>query len=301
MGYLSETTKKIFEDYKETLRTEKAKSEYFYVINSFCEYTQKDYLDCGYSDFKAFCDMLDTSVASGRYSFKTICFKHSVLHMFSTYIDAYSDTYGIKDFRNYMIKIPKPVASVAVKPASIPTAEELDKIYEAAKDDPLMYAIIALVNKCALTTAQLSTLRKSNFIIDSNQNVGMVFPYEFGSNRYLKITDDVVKILNSYITTRNDESDYFFIGKGGKPLSHRTLQGRTSRLMEKAFGPNGKSFTLQDLRNLSVVLMLKGGAAEETVAEYIGIGAKWIQRYGRAVEEFNKAPCDYINISVSGL
>lgn len=301
MSYLSEKTKKIFDDYKETLKTKKAKSEYFYVINSFCDYAEKDYLDCGYTDFKAFCDMLDTSVASGRYSFKTICFKHSVLHMFSTYIDAYSDTYEISNFRNYMIKIPKPVASVAVKPTSIPTPKELDTIYEAAKDDPLMYAVVALVNKCALTTAQLSALRKSNIIIDANQHVGMVFPYEFGSNRYLKITDDVVEILNRYMATRNDSSDYFFVGKGGKPLSHRSLQGRTARLMEKAFGEGGKAFTLQDLRNLSVVLMLKGGANEETVANYIGIGAKWIQRYGRAVEEFDNAPCDYINMSVAAM
>ena len=46
---------------------------------------------------------------------------------------------------------------------------------------------------------------------------------------------------------------------------------------EASEGENWK-FTLQDIRNLAVVMMLRGGAEKEEVADYIGVESRWMQR-----------------------
>ena len=47
--------------------------------------------------------------------------------------------------------------------------------------------------------------------------------------------------------------------------------------------------------------MLKGGAAADDVATYIGINSKWMQKFDKAVEDFIMAPCDFINLDIKNI
>ena len=302
--YFSESTKHLLDDFCSSLKSAKSKKNYSSVIEQFCDVTGKDFLKAGLPDFLMYCDNLDAARRKGVYTYKTACFKHNVLYLFSHYIDMHGTEYGVNDFRNNMIKIPKPAADSFVAPQSVPTIEQLDKIYNVAKKNPMMHAIIALVNKCGLTSKQITMIRKSNFIIDANQNVGIILQFQFASNRYIKVPDDVVKILNNWMEFRNgtypnNNSEYMFLNADGGQLCIRSLQIRVSKIMNEAFGPTEKKFSLQDLRNLSAVLMIKGGADKDEVADYLGINAKWIQRYSKAVDSYIDAPCDYINIKIA--
>lgn len=297
---MSHQTKAAFNDFKMSLKNEKSQHEYYYIINSFCKYCGKDYLEAGYEDFKNYFDSLLTGAALGNISYKTICTRYAVMINFSAYIVSHASDYGIEKFVNYMVKVQKPGISINIKSKSIPTLEQLDKIYSAAKTDALMYCVISLVNKCALTVEQICSLKLKNFILDSELNSGILFPYQYSADKYIKLPDDIRDILNEYVNElRESDSDYLFCNAKGGKLTPRVLQNRMKRVVAAAANGENWNFTLQDIRNLSVVLMLKGGADAEEVASYIGINSKWMQKFDRAVEDFVLAPCDYINLSIS--
>lgn len=300
--YMSDTTLDLFNDYKQSLKSEQSRKNYFTVIDQFCNYEKKDFISAGMPDFMHYCDHIDAEQKKGHYAYKTACFKYNILLLFSYYIDAHGKEHGVTTFRNSMMHIPKPVPDSYVAVQTIPTTQELDQIYNTAKLYPMMHAIIALVNKCALTSQQITKLRKSNFMIDANQNAGLILQFEHSSNRYIKVPDDVLIILNAWMEEREDRygdsSPFVFLNAAGAQLSMRSLQLKIKKIMTATFGEKGKSFTLQDLRNLSAVLMIKGGAEKDMVADYLGIKARWVQRYTKAVEQYSEAPCDYINLKL---
>ena len=300
--FLSDLTIRIFDDFKMMLKKEKSRTEYYYIINSFCRYCQKDYLYADMKDFQNYFENLKTDAAVGKTSYKTICTKHAVLINFSAYIASHAQTYGIKVFPNYMARVPKPTVTVNVIPKTIPSAEQLDRIYSMAKEDPLMYCVIALVNKCALTVEQICNLKLNNFIIDAENNCGIIFPYQYAADRYIKLPNDVLNILNAYVqNVRDTNSEFLFYNKKKGPLTPRVLQVRMKNLVKTASGDENWTFSLQDIRNLSAILMIQGGAVDEDVAQYMGIESKWMQRYTKAIEALAFAPCDYINFTIHGL
>lgn len=301
--YLSEKTLSIFNEYKSSFKSNRAQNEYYYIINSFCKYCEKDYLDAGLNDFQEYFKSLDTAASMGNTTYKTIRSKHAALYSFSAYIVLYTETYDIPNFQNYMLRIPKPVVSISISARDIPTLEQLDRIYEAAKTDKQMYCIVALINKCALTADQICSLKLANFVIDAENNCGIIFPYQYSSDRKIKLPDDISDIINDYVNfdRANSKSDYLFLNQKNLPLTTRVLQNRMKHLISKAAGDEAWSFTMQDLRNMSVVLMLQNGVGEAEVASYIGIKCKWMQRYQKAVSEFNNAPSDYINLTIHSL
>lgn len=298
-SYLSEVSKQIFNDYKHTLKSEKSQQEYYYIINAFCSFCGKDYLEADADDFKGYFESLETGAAVGNISTKTICTRYAVMINFSAYIVSHIDAYPISSFVNYMVKVKKPGVSINIRSKSIPSLEQLDRIYTAAHTDYMMFCIISLVNKCALTVEQICKLKLQNFILDSELNCGILFPYQYSADKYIKLPDDVRDILNDYVNgIRNHHTDYLFCNAKGGPLTPRVLQNRMQRIVKQAAAGEEWDFTLQDIRNLSVVLMLKGGADSEDVASYIGINSKWMQKFDKAVEDFIFAPCDFINLDV---
>ena len=301
-SFLSDITRQFFDDFKATLKSEQSQKEYFYIINAFCNYCEKDYLVAGADDFKNYFDSMDTAAAMGNISYKTICTRYAVMINFSAYIVSHADDYGVNSFVNYMVKVKKPGVSINIKSKSIPTLEQLDRIYTAAQTDYAMYCIISLVNKCALTVEQICKLRLQSFIMDSEMNCGILFPYQYSADKYIKLPDDVRDILNEYVNeVRNSSTDFFFCNAKGGQLTPRVLQNRMKRIVNAAAGDEEWNFSLQDIRNLSVVLMLKGGAAADDVATYIGINSKWMQKFDKAVEDFIMAPCDFINLDIKNI
>ena len=301
-SFLSDITRQFFDDFKVTLKSEQSQKEYFYIINAFCNYCEKDYLVAAADDFKNYFDSMDTAAAIGNISYKTICTRYAVMINFSAYIVSHADDYGVNSFVNYMVKVKKPGVSINIKSKSIPTLEQLDRIYTAAQTDYAMYCIISLVNKCALTVEQICKLRLQSFIMDSEMNCGILFPYQYSADKYIKLPDDVRDILNEYVNeVRNSSTDFFFCNAKGGQLTPRVLQNRMKRIVNAAAGDEEWNFSLQDIRNLSVVLMLKGGAAADDVATYIGINSKWMQKFDKAVEDFIMAPCDFINLDIKSI
>ena len=292
-SYLSDTTIQLFDDFKGTLKSKQSQREYYYIINAFCTYCEKDYLVASADDFKNYFESLNTGAAIGNISSKTICTRYAVMINFSAYIVSHASDYGITSFVNYMVKVRKPGVSINIRSKSIPTLEQLDRIYTAAQTDSAMYCIISLVNKCALTVEQICKLKLQNFIMDSEMNCGILFPYQYSADKYIKLPDDVREI-------RNSSTDFLFCNAKGGQLTPRVLQNRMKRIVDTAAGEEKWLFSLQDIRNLSVVLMLKGGAEAEDIASYIGINSKWMQKFDKAVEDFVMAPCDFININIKG-
>lgn len=59
-----------------------------------------------------------------------------------------------------------------------------------------------------------------------------------------------------------------------------------------------RPFTLQQLRNFAIVLMLRSHAPEELVSDYVSTDSRWMTKYKEAAPSLNAAPCDYIALSL---
>ena len=294
--YISDLTDEIFESFKETLKKAQTAREYYYVICQFCTMMEKDFLSAGKADFEAYRDNLYAMAACNDLSYKTVYYRISVIKKFSSYILQEAEKFGLKSYTDHAANIRRPAVPIDVSPRTIPQKSDFARIRETAKPDPLMNAVIALVTKCALTSEEIINLQTGHFVIDINGNYGLKFVYADRPNRYLKIPQDVLEAVNGWRNVDKVDDGYIFHNKKRGRLSQRTLQIYVQKLMEKTFPERDKDklFTIQDLRNMAVVLMLRGGAESGDVANYIGISTSWMHRYSHAVEAFANAPCDFI-------
>lgn len=306
--YMSELEQQMFNDYvKESGLKEKTISEYRYAVNECCRTLGMEFLRIRKEDMDWYQGILEQGQLNEHLTYKTIAYKMSVLYMFSDFIMRHAKEYNIPGYVNPTVVLKKPAYNINVAPDSMPTMKELDLILEAAKKDPMVTAILVLVTKCALTTKQVTELKKDDFIIDSEQNFGILRPFKMSANKYLKVTDDVTSVLNDWMLMRKaapGERHMFLNAKGGA-LSIRSLQNRIHDVVAEA-AENGKhmnpvvevkNYSLDDLRNLSVTLMIAGGAEPDDVMDYAGIRPQWARRYETAVEAFRNSPVDFVPIN----
>lgn len=303
-GYLSTRSKEIFDGFAESLKNKKTAHDYLYNITEFCDKEKTDVLSASKMHFEEYGLSLKEKCERGAYKSKTVFFKLACISSFLEYVTEHAEELGLDGFENFSVAAPKPIITSDVTERNIPTKEQITKVYEYLKEsgNTMMYAAVALANKCGLTAEQITTLKLSNFIIDTTSRTGILFPQEYGENRYIKLPDDVMVAVSKWFQEWDalpgkEDSEHLFINSKGGKLSVRVIQLYLKDIMKKAL-TDDVTFTFQDLRNFSAVLMLKGGASTSNVADYLNISMRWMQRYNKAVEAYDNAPSDLIGLSV---
>lgn len=278
-----------WEPFAATFSREKTRNDYFSNICSLCDYIKKDVLEANEEDVECYIRHLLAQVRAGRLKQSTVNLKASILHA------VYNDLMQRGGYKqgNPVRKDDLPQVSVYLRPDEIPNEGQMDEILSRAKADPMMYAVTALIIRCALTSGEIVSLRIDDIIMDEKDHAVMVFCYR-NEKRYVKIPSDVLQIIQSYLRCREGNSAYLFCNRKGNALRLRDLERR----YKKCIYPDTEVvFTLQALRNGAITLMLQCGAPEDEVAKYVNIDFRWIKRYNLAVD-LSREPTEYVNIRI---
>lgn len=290
--YLSVTFQEdVLSKFLASLKTDKSKNDYNTLICSICDYCKKDFLDLQIGDAKAFFEEEIRKIIAGSITKQTVTVKLARLLSISNYIikNDLIDGYLVNPFTNVEI----PETEKAVDPKSIPSIDEMDHLLELAKEDTGLYVALSLIIRCALTSGELCKLKRSNLITFSDGTFALDFRYQ-NSQKRIKLPEDIVDLIDSYMTSRPHAGEYLFYNKRGNPMRMRDMEN----LYAKTMGPDNQ-FTMQDVRNGAIVYMLKCGASQKQAADYVGISPGWMSRYNEALSSMSLAAVDYVNIRIS--
>lgn len=287
--YISEKTRELLIKFLNNYKAN-TKKEYRNVIYLFCNTIKTDFLDVDPSLCKKFLDKQYEKGRLGQLSTNTIITRATVLNSFGKYI---ADQ--IPDFDNPFGQIIIPNIDTYIKPKSVPTTEDVNKILEASRDtSSTMYAISSLVAKCGLSVNTICNLKFNDFVVDANFNFGIRI-----NKKDIKLPDDISNILNQFIIEKHgsNRSGYFFLNHWNKRFTPRTLQRNFEKIIIKAFGAEQKGkYTLQELRHFCVSFMLKQNIPY--AIDYVGLSPEWMHRYNNVVNSLQLSPIDLNCLSI---
>lgn len=286
----------IWPEYSLKLMNKRTRENYFSIVCMICDYTKTDFLELTHVQARSYFDsLLAHQPGKRRVALSTISSRLSALRSVSTYIVENKDRYNIdENYTNVFLYIDLPENSEYLDKEDIPTIKELDKLLIAASDNPMMYLIFALVIRCGFTAGEVCKMKVSQICEDAANRFSVVF-HEKNRTRYVKIPDDVVPILMNYKKFIPNTSEYMFYNKRGYVLKVRNLETLVNKYVSKAGLSN---YTIQDIRNAAICYMRASGADELSVADYVGVEARWMYRYDYVIQELDMQPVDLTKIRI---
>lgn len=285
--FISEKTMTIWNDFSKRFRNSNSINVYFGDINEFLDYCRKDFIEITQIDADKHYEYLQSKVKRKELRLTTVKKKIKELHKFSDFIVENRETYKIrKEFDNFFYRYAVQYFSDE-ELQNVPTLEEIDKIMEAAKDNIMLYTILAMVERMGLKSTDICRLKLEDIVSDPN-GVYAIVNREKEKQIYY-IPEDVVQILELYLEQRKNV-DYLFYNKWGKPLNVQYLHTKTKELTKKAKVPR---YSLKDLRKVCGVVLFAYGARPEQVAKQMGITSIHIRRYDNEI--YNKNLLKEIN------
>lgn len=294
--YLSPQFLEFWNIFSRSLKNQRTRENYFSSVCLLCEYTKCDFLSLTSYQVQAYFDELTAkSRKEHKPTYKTICSKLAMFHSISEYACTQKDQLNIPvDYKNIFLPIRIPEISEVLSVGDVPTVKEVDKVLIACEKDTMLFCIVTLAFRCGLTASEICSLKPNQFFEDANKNHGIEF-HRGKTIRRIKVPEDVMAIITPYVEKCPAGMDYLFYNKRGLPLKVRNLESYFSKALMKAGIP---PLTIQDIRNSSVVYMLRYGADPEKTAEYFGVESRWMYRYAKVVEELSVSPIDLIHIKI---
>lgn len=286
---------KILPSYLNSFRTEKVKQNCLSFVISICDYCKKDFLEITSLQAQSYFNYLSLpdSREKKRLALSTIHLKHATLHAFSNYLIRNNTTFGIIYLHNPFDHVNLSHTDIYLDANKVPSVIQMNEILHLCETEPTLYAALSLIIKCGFTVGELIKLRQDSFILDESDHAAVVFHYR-NAQRYIKIPDDVLAVLDYYWKKQTMNTEYLFENKAGHPMRVRDIE----RLYKKHMGTRFQ-FTLSDLRNGCIALLLASGTPRKELGQYVGIRQyNWLHRYDKIIEELSLAPCDYSNLYI---
>jgi len=159
----------------------------------------------------------------------------------------------------------------------IPTLEGAAAALETAERSGNLRAFLAmtLAFRMCLTTSELIAVTSDHFLTLEDKCYLSVPASQF-KERTIQVPEDVVDLIKRL--------EPGFFGSSGKPLLH-TKKGKPIRQVTIAkqvatvSKEAGYPLTLQDIRNLGILLWYQNNPNKERVADYLGSKGNWLFRF----------------------
>lgn len=228
---------------------------------------EKDFLLQKPIDARKYSNHLASRIENGSFSKTTFVTRISSYRKMEEFL---RDTYGEDICERCWNKIQMPALDSSV--SKIPSVEDIDELLELARSEGQMwYVAISLVFKCALTASELVELRRKNLIREHDD----LFIYiaenkrttHFQETRYVKVPDDMKKILSDYLSTIPIDSEVLFFNKAKRPISIKNIDDALKRM----YADSNKRYTIKDIRARGILEMLSSSNDPSKVGEYVGL------------------------------
>ncbi len=293
--YLSDKFLEILDEYAlNRFKKVQTKLQYLYAIASLCNHTKSDFLTLTDKKVQDFFEHF-----SQEADLSTVKYNLRIYRAIARFIDEHAKLYKVSPiYTQFFTTVSLPEQEIEIDPADLPSFEEIDRVFQYAKEknEMVLFIAMSLALRCSMTIHEITALKKEMFFQDAKGNYGIRIKVSNTSDRFVKIPEDVANIIMNYVSTRFAEVPNLLLNKQNRPVSIRSLQ---NWLRSACISCNIKPFTLNQLRVLSVAHMLKSGAPEKKIAEYINVkGTAWFFRYNRVVKELEDSAVDYTHIKI---
>lgn len=284
MHYLDET---IWQEFESTLQTTQAKKEYKREVLAICQYTKKSFVTLSRLEIQAYFNYLLRSHLKPS----TILSKQAKLRSFSNYLCNNASRFQIEYGHNPFISINfMPDSSFYIASNHVPSVPEIDSILSEASSSPEVYLILSLLVKCTISPGELCRIRLSDFYLDETG-----YPYlkiiSKGNARSIKITSDIVDIINSYVASVAPTT-YLFENRNGNQLRLRDMERHFRKVLPSC------NYTLSDIRNSGIAIMLAQGIPQIQVAAYAGITPLWLRRFEKQLPQLGVQAIDLSSLQI---
>lgn len=290
--------------YYETNLLPDTRKKYWNIVKNFDKVIGHDPLKLTLDEAKEYYNYLINRINNNSLSYSTAVTRLSTVRSICDFIENYSSAHGLK-YNNFFKEISLPEADKTIKEEDIPSIKDIDSILKVIKKnkDEKSFLIVSLTVKCALTSSEISSINYENIVMDTFGNLCINLPPKGRGkvSRFIKLSDDVAKLLDNYINKNSINTGPIFINKRKTRIKPRD----TERMIEKYCDiciQNKlikKKYTMQSLRHAAFTYMLKGGATKEQLADYAGITTKWMTRYERILTSHTKEQAiDYSIITI---
>lgn len=292
--FLSDETIAYYEAFSTAnLGSDKSKDSYAYLLAGICNFSRQDFLVLVSSSINAYFHQ-----KAKECSINTLRWQIAAFRSFSKFIDTELANKG-KNPIYYELFSNTGFAFEDLEPKilDIPTYENVNRVLEylKAEGDLMLFTAMALALRCSLTSEEICNLQRQQIIVDTSGHHGIHFVKNKENERFVKLPEDVIKLLVEHVRDIPMASSYLFLNKRGKPISTHYLQVRVLTACRAA---GVESFTMKQLRGLSIGQMLASGAPTQSLSYYIGIGQEWIYRYNKYVPELENAAVDFSHIFI---
>lgn len=280
----------IWNMYQETLKSAQSKREYKFAAKDICAYCRKPFLEIRHIDAQAYFNYLRTT----RLKDSTILARQAKLRSLSNFLIRQARLFDIDYTYNPFVNINfMPENNFFIDSKHVPGLEDLDLLLSRSSSDPEMYLVLALVIKCGLSTGEICQIKMSDFFLDSIGYPYLKVTFK-GKSRDIKLSSDVVDILNLYVNAKMPRSS-LFENRNKKPLRVRDLE----RHYQKLFSDS--PYTLSDVRNGAIAAMLAQGIPQAAVAAYLGITPVWLRRFEPHIPEMGLQAIDLNRIMIKSI
>lgn len=301
--YCSEFTINSFSQYCKHFRNIRTANEYTYIFADFFNYLKKDLLQVSSEDVKRY-----FSSIGPKYSTRSLRTRISAMRAFARFLDneylsseneydpessmQTTDYSIVSDGPEFTQLFPE--FSFEKEPPLVVgiTLQDIDLVLSTLMDEQnlTLFAIIALVLRTGMTTDEICNLTIHQLISKSKNECGIMI---LGvRNRFIKVPTDVFALLLLLSEQTANEAGYLFLtDRKHHPYSQRNLLYEIKSACSRAAI---RPFTLQQLRNFAILLMLKNNAPDQLVENYVSTDSRWTPKYKEAAQALKIAPCDYV-------
>lgn len=282
-SYLSkEFVNHVWPAFSKHLKSNTTKTDYLTCISSICEYLQKDFIEIGFVEAKGYFNMLVTYHEPNKpeITLKTINNRLSIMRSLSAFIIESGLISLPPGYRNIFNSIDIPSYEFKILPSDIPILSDVKQLchHIQSEKDLSLFLIVSFVLRHGLTANEVCNIKQNQLLLTEKDCLLFLNP-ETRKQRIITIEDHLFHLLKNYlITYEMDNKEYLFYNRNNNCITKRNVE---SKLKKHLLEGNIPSFTLQDLRNLSICYMLKTCTSPNNVANYLGVSAaySWFKRY----------------------
>lgn len=270
---------RIWPDFIAHFKSQTTKGSYRADIEEIMTYFKKDFLELKEKEIEEYFTWMEHRVKQGVIKPGTMAKKFREFHSFAEYICEKREGYGIDEaYEDFYYPYLKLVAKQEKYAKCVPV-EHIDKLLSAAQGNLMAYCIVVLLYRVGLTSTEITELK----IHDIAQYENGVYMQITGRNSACYVPEDVVLILNEYLSSRM-ENPYLFYNKRGKKLNTMYISRMMRRYTEAAGIPG---YSAENIRSTCGFTMFAYGAKKEHVAEQMGVTQIQIERYHNIVYREN--------------
>jgi len=294
-SYFSKTfLEQVIPYYLETFEKDRTANEYFSYACLLCDYLEKDFLEITELDAQRYYNHLLSKYHAEQISRKTINLRFSSYKRLAGFIH---DLNLVPDYNNPFYRIKKITTSDDISHMCIIPWEDLDKIMSAAKDDDMMYLILALASRCAFTLTEIIKLKKSMITVDGDYvYVTLPIKDEYAGTNVRMLSSDVSQLMISYLETATiySEYGYLFYNQHRNPITARNVDSAVQRIVRNS-GVD-RTYTIKDFRTKCIIDMKNAGVSNSVVASYVDVEEDRIKYYARAASSvYRTCPANLVN------